>query len=248
VRALAGAFAASWLILPGFGLVDLAVTWSSDWPQVLEAGWGLLFTVFVGVPFVVVAARPRSATPGIVELFVAAGALLASTFLADEPRLAWLALAVAVEAAIVSRVPGREPLALRGRPAHVSRPLASLAALGLVPWLAYALDMYALNRAERFDRDITIGIDHYAVQGAAALAVVVLAVLAAMWPQGRRFVGCSVGVVAGYLGLVSLSWQDAAGGFSRGWSVAALTWGLAFLAVSLVPAGVRGTSGRRPIL
>jgi hypothetical protein len=42
LRATAGLFAVSWVVLPGFGAIDLAVTWSADWPQVLEAGWDCL--------------------------------------------------------------------------------------------------------------------------------------------------------------------------------------------------------------
>ena len=31
-------FAATWILLPGFGVFDLAVTWNPDWPQVREGG------------------------------------------------------------------------------------------------------------------------------------------------------------------------------------------------------------------
>ena len=63
-----------------------------------------------------------------------------------------------------------------------SAPMLALAALGVVPWLAYALDMWAANRDERPDSDITNGIDHYAVQGALGLALAVLPLLAALRP------------------------------------------------------------------
>ena len=59
VRLLAGLFAVGWLVFPGFGAIDLSVTWDADWPQVLEAGWGLFFTVIVGAAFALVALRPR---------------------------------------------------------------------------------------------------------------------------------------------------------------------------------------------
>ena len=52
---LCGVLDFCWIVLPGFGAIDLSVTWSPDWPQVLEAGWGLQFTVLVGAPFVVAA-------------------------------------------------------------------------------------------------------------------------------------------------------------------------------------------------
>ena len=48
----------------------------------------------------------------------------------------------------------------------VSRSLLLVAAAGVVPWLAYALHMWALNREERSDSDVTLGIDHYSLQGA----------------------------------------------------------------------------------
>ena len=53
LRVLAGVFALSWLGLPGFGLIDLSVTLSPDpsWQGVLEAGWGLYMTAFVGVVY-----------------------------------------------------------------------------------------------------------------------------------------------------------------------------------------------------
>ena len=59
VRLLAGLFAVGWLVFPGFGAIDLSVTWDADWPQVLEAGWGLFFTVIVSAAFALVALGPR---------------------------------------------------------------------------------------------------------------------------------------------------------------------------------------------
>ena len=50
---------------------------------------------------------------------------------------------------------------------------------GFIPWLSYALHMWALNREDRSDSDITMGVDHYSVQGALALSLAVLPLLAA---------------------------------------------------------------------
>jgi hypothetical protein len=47
-RLLATFFAPTWLLLPGFGLIDLSVTLDADCPVVLEAGWGVFMTVLVG--------------------------------------------------------------------------------------------------------------------------------------------------------------------------------------------------------
>lgn len=111
----------------------------------------------------------------------------------------------------------------------------ALAAVGALPWLAYAFDMWDLNRREVNDTDITNGVDHYSVQGGVGLALAVLPLLASLRPGLRPLVPACAGVVSAYLGLVSYAWPDAAGGFSRPWSVAAMAWGALLVAVAAVP-------------
>ena len=231
LRVLAGVLAAGWLVLPGFGLVDLSVTWSQDWPQVLEAGWGVFFTILVGAPFLLLAIRPRSSAPALVQLVVAAAALAVSAVAAAEAPLLWFVGLLVVQIAVVGRLAGRVWVAPA---AGLSVPLLLLAAPAVVPWLAYALDMWSRNREGRPDADITMGIDHYAVQGALGLALAVLPLLAALRASLRPFAAVCAGVAGSYVGLVSLAWPDAAGGFGRAWSGAALAWGLALVAVALV--------------
>ena len=232
VRMLAALFAASWVVFPGFGVIDLSVTWSSEWPQVLEAGWGLFFTVLVGAAFVSVAIRPRSAGPPVAQLAVSSLTLAVSVVAGRETPLAWVAVLLALETLVVSWLAGSSWRSWAAR--VVSAPMLALAAVGLVPWIVYALDMWESNREERQDTDITNSIDHYAVQGALGLALAALPLLAALRPALTPLLGVCTGVAAAYLGLVSFAWQDAAGGFGRAWSGAALAWGLGLVAVSLV--------------
>jgi hypothetical protein len=234
-RVLAFLFAASWIVVPGFGAIDLSVTWDPDWPQVLEAGWGLFFTVLVGVAFAGVAVRPGSSGPPVAQLAVATLALAVSVVAASEGPLVWVPVLLALETGTVAWLAG-----ISWRVWTVSRrasvPMLALAAMGVVPWLAYALDMWSANRDERPDSDITNGIDHYAVQGALGLALAVLPPLVALRPALTPLVPVCAGISAAYLGLVSLAWQDAAAGFGRAWSVAAIAWGLCLVAVSVVAA------------
>ena len=236
VRVLAGLFAASWLVLPGFGAMDLSVTWDADWPQVLEAGWGLFATVIVGAAFVLACVRPRGSAPARAQLVIAIVALLMSAVFAREGRLLLLAALLAVQTAIVdgllrgARPSGAHWWALR--PAGVSRTLLAVACAGLIPWLVYALQMWALNRESRSDSDVTIGIDHYSMQGALALSVGLLPVAAALRVDVRPFVSVCASIAASYLGLVSLVWSDSAGGLSGTWSAAAIAWALALLTVT----------------
>ena len=172
LRALAVLFAVSWIVFPGFGAIDLSVTWDPEWEQVLEAGWGLYFTVIVGVPFVVAAVRPRASRAGVAQLTVATAVLAISAVVAQEIGALVLAGMLGLETAVVAW------LARRDWPptpeARVSRVFVALAAVGALPWLAYALDMWDLNRREVNDTDITNGVDHYSVQGGVGLALAVL--------------------------------------------------------------------------
>ena len=86
--------------------------------------------------------------------------------------------------------------------------------------------MWALNREDRSDSDVTLGIDHYSVQGALALSLALLPLLAAFREDVRPFVPVCASVAAFYLGLVSLAWPNSPGGFGRAWSVAAMAWAL----------------------
>ena len=232
-RGLAGLFAVSWVVLPGFGLIDLSVTWNADWPQVLEAGWELFSTVIVGAAFVLIVARPRASAPAVAQLLVAALSLGVSAVIAEETRLLWLAGVLALQIVIVG---GLSPNAwYRGMDISVSRPTVSrplllLAGLGVAPWLAYALHMWASNRQGR-PGDVTLGIVHYSVQGALALAL--LPVLAALRPDVFPFLATCAGVAATYLGLVSVAWPNSLAGLGQAWSVAAMAWGVALLAVTL---------------
>ena len=232
LRALAVLFAFSWIVLPGFGAIDLSVTWDPEWEQVLEAGWGLYFTVIVGVPFVVAAARPSASRPGVVQLAVATAVLAISALIGMEIGAVVLAVILGLETAVVAWLARRDWPPERA--AGVSRSLAVLAAVGAVPWLAYALDMWALNRRDLPDADITNSIDHYSVQGGVGLALAVLPALAAVRAGLRPLVPACAGVVSAYLGLVSYAWPDAAGGFSRPWSVAAMAWGSALVALAAI--------------
>jgi hypothetical protein len=230
LRACAALFAATWLVLPGFGLIDLTVTWDPDWPQALEGGWGLFSTIIVGAAFVLVATRPHATPTAIGQLAVAAVALAVSGLLAEEPGLLAYGAGLAVETGIVV-------LLFRGRlgpfRARLSLPLLLVGGLGAVPWLVYTSHMWAANRENRPDSDTTVGVDHYSMQGALALSLAVLPLLAAAAPRLRPFSPLCAGVAAFYLAIISLAWPDAAGGLTRAWSLAAAAWALGLVAAAM---------------
>jgi hypothetical protein len=150
----------------------------------------------------------------------------------NEPGLFVLVALLGLQTAIVGGVlaqavrNGTEP-APPG--SQLSRSVLVVAAAAVVPWLAYALHMWALNRESRPDGDVTLGIDHYSVQGALAFSLAVLPVSAALRADLRPLLAACAGIAASYLGCVSLAWPDAVGGLGRTWSLAAIGWGLALI-------------------
>jgi hypothetical protein len=233
VRVLAVLCALTWLVFPGFGLVDLSVSWDADWPVVLEASWGVFMTVLVGGPFLALAARPQRSAAATVVLGVALTTLLFSAAAGLEWQLLGYAALLVLEATVVLLIPDRE----RVRP--VARapwfPLLVLAGLGTVPWLVHAARVYRLNARDAGEAigELTMGVDHHAVQGALAVALVLLAFGAAVWPRGRRPLGVAAGICAGYVGLVSFAFPAAWAGFSPTWSVLCIVWGAAVAGLAL---------------
>jgi hypothetical protein len=232
-RVVSGLFAVSWLVLPGFGLIDLSVTWNTEWPQVLEAGWGLFATVIVGASFAWLAVRPGVPVPAVAQLLAATGCLAVSAVVAREAELFVLVALLGLQTAIVAGLLGPRPRYDTGSQAPgLPRLLLFVAGAGVIPWLAYGLHMWSLNRDRRSDSDVTLGIDHYSVQGALALVLAVLPLWAALRTERHPFVPVCAGVTASYLGLVSLAWPDAAAALGQAWSIAAMGWGLALLAAT----------------
>ena len=233
VRVLAVLFALTWLVFPGFGLTDLSVTWDPDWPVVLEASWGVFMTVLVGGSFLAVAVAPQRTAPAEATLLVTLATWLGAVGAGLEwPLLLFVGVLVVEAGVLAALLPARErlrPLALA-----VSWPLLVVAALGVVPWLVHAEWMFASSRrgAGVTIGDVTMGVDHYAVQGALALALPALALLAALWPRGRRHLGIGVGLCGGYVGLVAYAFDGTWADLEFGWSVLCIVWAAAVTALA----------------
>jgi hypothetical protein len=248
-RVAAGLFALSWGLFPGFGLIDLSVTVnpSGEWRSVvpLEAGWGLTMTVLIASAFAWTAIRARRPAVAVVQLLVLAGALAVGGIASSEWATLWLSVALLAEVALVmGTLPKAEPL--RPRSFAWSWPLTAMAVVGAGPWLLYAVDMYGANREGRMPSDITIGINHWAVQGGLALGLVALAGIIALWPRGRRYIGSSVAVVAVCLGACSLRFPNASGAYDREWSALSVIWGVVVAVLVFLPVPQKASAAGYP--
>jgi hypothetical protein len=233
LRAVAVAAAAFWSVL-FFGLIDLSTMYApGEFEAVvpLEASWGVFFTFVVAGAFVSVALRPEDRLPPAVQLLVAAVAVAMGAALG----LRWEPLPVAVVLALsgvllLRRSGGRSRWSRQE--VRVSWPLLVVAAAALPFWGAYAWSAFASARLG-VDDDITNGIPHWPLQGSTGLALAVCAVLAAVWPRGRRLLATSTCLSATLLGAATLAYPVAVGAMAgRGYGLAAMVWGLA---VGLLP-------------
>jgi hypothetical protein len=228
-RALAAASAAVWAG-PFFGLVDLTTVLVERGPEwrsgyLLEAGWGLLFTVLVALPLGVLVARPGDpAATGVLAL-VAVALVVAGAWASAGPQLL-TALVLAADVALVAAVGGvRRPAARAPEPAPIV--LAAATAVGA---LAYGRD--ALSGPTVLS--VTVGVDHHGVQAALGLAVAGCVALAAVAPS-RLPAWCAVGCLA-WLAALSLAYPDVDGSLgTRGAAV-----GLALAAAVGVTAAAAG--------
>ena len=221
-----------------FGIIDLAVVFSPPdefRPKVmLEAGWGLLFTVLVAGAFLAVAIWPRRCTPPLVQIGVVVVALAAAAALGADggPLLVAFSLAVALIVLLVMLPKDREPL--WPQPGSTSWPLAALTVAGAVLWLWYGTSMFLLAHQPSAMTDDTLGVNHYQVQGALAVALVGLTGLTVRWPRFRGWIGISAGIAAAALGASDLAYPHSAGAFPVGWAVSAIIWGVLLAGASWV--------------
>lgn len=224
VRGAAVVFALTWLSWPGWGAIDLSVSWSADWNPVLSGGWGLFFSVLVAAPFLFVALRPGAAAPAVWTLIIASGSLFVAAVISLEPEIVGLLVWLLVGIGAVALPPAVE----RWHPLNpsVHLPVLALVAVTGAPWLAYAWVMARRSRQHRLDTDFSSGIDHYSVQAALALAMFALALLAAAWTRGQRQVGTYVAVCALYFAVMSLGWPGYPGSVEKGSAIASGVWGL----------------------
>src|SRR5689334_14250581 len=92
--------------------------------------------------------------------------------------------------------------------------------------------MVVANRDGRPPSEITNSVNHWSIQGALALTIVLGTVLAALRPSLRRFNAVRLGICAAYLGVCSLRFPGVPAALPTLWAVLSVAWGVALIAVS----------------
>jgi hypothetical protein len=106
---------------------------------------------------------------------------------------------------------------------------AALAALAVVPSVAFALTQSELQR-NGLSSDPHADFHHYSSMASYSLALPLTAFAAALLLPGRRIAAWIVGVTGAGLGLASLALSDYTGAFDPSWAWLTLVWALAIVA------------------
>lgn len=212
------------------GLIDLFtlpgwVDQDFEWEVPLEASWGSLFTFFLAGGYAWVALFPRAPWPALVQLGICGLALVISAAAGTDWRPLALAVGVVVSVLVLWRLVGQPVLPRVGRPS-VRWVVLVVAALGVPLWLPYALAAFTQSRAGVLG-SVTQGIEHWPVQGAVGVALVLGSLVLAIWDDGRPLLRVAVSLTAVYIGMAELAYPDRAGAMdSRLWGIGVTLWGL----------------------
>lgn len=226
-----------------YGVQDtLAFSMGPDYHDsvLLSAGWGLLFLVLVAGPLATAALRPGLGPTVAVVVLAEAAAVALGALLSASPQHVLVAAGLALTA-LAPASPRSTVAALSAlRPGDLAP--AALALAGAVPWVAYALTCAATARGGRTISDDTWGLDHWPVQAATPLALVLVAALAASTLPGRRVAAWSAGATSALLGAFFWAYPEVVGSTARPWAVAAVLWGVALVASAYLPGRSAGVA------
>jgi hypothetical protein len=215
-----------------FGLTSLALAWFQPLEgvagPVTELGYGILVGIIltVGVASQLLAAELKIA--GVQQAALAVPALLIGSVLAADSQNVEAAVIVAVGVGILLVLhPARAEFLQRG--ATLSRPLLAVAVIGVIPSVAYALEMGAQAQ------DL-VGPPHHvqrlSTMAAMAIGIVLVGLLASLRTQGWRIPAWSAGIAAIAFGLASVVYPDHPAAAGLGWGAVALAAGVLYIGVA----------------
>jgi hypothetical protein len=220
-----------------FGLIDLLVVVEQDHAfrehYLFESGWGLLYSVLVTVPLVVLAIRPGEPVALTQLIVVTLAVLIGAGWGAAWPQL-WNGLGLLLTVCLLA-------VLARGRLTRWRRPDPALSVLALVGLPAAVAYGAPLARNTTDVEDITNKVSHYPMQASLALAVVGLVALAAL--TRSRLPAWTASFTAIWLGVESVAYPDLRASMGATGGPLAIGWGL-LVVVAVRLARRKTTHGR----
>jgi hypothetical protein len=107
--------------------------------------------------------------------------------------------------------------------------LLAMIIIAAVPLLAFASTNIGLQRTVTNDH---AALGHYGFMAAFSFTVIGVGLLASLRPDGWRLTAWAGGLLPALLGIASVVYPDVASSLSLVWSLAAIAWGVGFIAVA----------------
>jgi hypothetical protein len=246
LRVAAGLFGLFWGFF-FYGLIDLLAFAQGEQfhaALLLSTGWGLVFLFLVAGPLFALGVRASSVSPSaLAQVALVAAAVGAAAALSSSAEH------LLVSAGLIATVAVLAVLA-RDRPWDVMRTWrwsavpGALLILAVAPCCAYAWTSARTTGGAQLTDD-TWGLDHWPVQAALPLALLLICALAAGHPSGWRLPLWSAGTAAAWFAVACWLEPNLVASVSRPWAAITLLWSAAFVAATHLSA--RDRAPARPI-
>jgi hypothetical protein len=242
LRIAAGLFGLFWGFF-FFGLIDLLAFLDEAFNAVLlfETGWGLVFLFLVAAPIVALAVRASAVSASaLAEVTSVAAAVIAAAALSSSPGHLYVAAGLLATVAVLAVLARDRPWSVVSTWRWSALP-GTLVILAIAPGCAYAWTSARTTGGAQVTDD-TWGLDHWPVQAALPLALLLISALAAGHPSGWRLPTWSASTAAAWFAVVCWSEPHLVASVSRPWAAITLLWSAAFIATTYVSAreGVPG--------
>ncbi|MBA2386152.1 MAG: hypothetical protein H0V69_03560 [Acidimicrobiia bacterium] len=107
--------------------------------------------------------------------------------------------------------------------------MLALVGIAAGPLLVFASSNISLQRTVT---DSHSGMGHYGFMAAFSYTVIAVGLLASLRPVGWRLTGWVAGLIPSLLGVTSVLYPDATSSLALGWALAAVAWGVVFIAAA----------------
>lgn len=115
------------------------------------------------------------------------------------------------------------------RSSRADRVMLGLVGLAAIPLLAFAFMNIGLQRAGPSDHAL---LGHYGYMAAFSFTVIGVGLLSSARPDGWRLTAWVAGLLPVVLGLASVVFPDVESSFGLAWALAAIAWGVTFIAAA----------------
>lgn len=106
--------------------------------------------------------------------------------------------------------------------------MLALVGIAAVPLLSYASNQIRLQQGSLSNEHVVLG--HYAFMAALSFTIIGVGLLSSLRPDGWRLTAWVTGLLPALLGLTSIIYPDASSSLDLIWALAAIAWGVAFIA------------------